>query len=336
MQEKQIDRALLQLYIEGECNKEQLMIVRRYLTEPEYQNDLEAFLQADWQQTTAEQAEQENDLREKYRQFLTAAQPAAVVPFPKGKTHLFSLRNLWRAAAAILVVTIGVTFIWRNANNKTPEIQWLSLYNEVGERSVFFMPDSSKVWLGAASSLEYNTGYGVSNRDLRLKGEAYFIVNHRGKHPFAVRTGGITTVDIGTEFNIRFLENTPIEIGVAKGLVKVVNSAGEIPATITTLGGGEQLRFDTVSGIAAINTLPEEEIGAWRQGLLVFRRQSLGNVAAELERYYGLSIRFANPAAARILITTTLRNANAAEALEIMSLTAGVKMERKGNQVTIL
>jgi transmembrane sensor len=338
MQEKQIDRTLLQSYIEGECNREQLTIVRRYLTDPEYQKSLEVFLQADWQQTAGEQAEQGDETREKYQQFLTAVQPGAVTPqFTSNRTRLFPVRSLWRAAAAILIVVIGVTFIWRNASNKTPDIQWLSLYNEAGERTVFFLPDSSKVYLSAASSLEYNTGYGVSNRDLRLKGEAYFIVNHRGDHSFAVTTGKITTVDIGTEFNIRFLNNSPaIEVGVAKGIVEVLNNTGKGPARITTLSGRQRLRFDTASRHTEVITLPEGEIGAWRQGLLVFRKQKLGEVAAELERYYGLSIRFANPDHARIVITTTLRNASAAEALEIMALTAGVKIERKGNDVQVL
>lgn len=337
MQDKQIDRALLQLYIEGECNREQLTIVRRYLTDPGYQQSLEAFLQTDWQQTTGEQAEEGNDIREKYQQFLAAAQPGAVAPEPTGRVRLLPVRSLWRAVAAIVIVAIGVTFIWRNASNKAADIQWLSLYNEAGERTVFFLPDSSKVYLSAASSLEYNTGYGVSNRNLRLKGEAYFIVNHREAHPFAVTTGKITTVDIGTEFNIRFLNNSPaIEVGVAKGQVEIINNTGKNPARITTLSGRQQLRFDTASLQVEINTLPEGEIGAWRQGLLVFRKQKLGEVAAELERYYGLTIRFADPAHTRILITTTLRNASAAEALEIMALTAGVKIERKGNQVQVL
>ena len=335
MRKKQTDPALLHLYIRGKCNRKQLTIVRQYLTDPAYRESLEAFLQSDWQKEMEDKTPASRD-EERYRQFLTAVQ--AVQPQDGGAVRrLFPHRRWVVAAAMILLVCLAGIAGWNYyaGGNTKEKVRWVSLYNEAGERTAFFLPDSSKVFLGAASSLAYNTGYGISNRDLQLSGEAYFIVHHGGDHPFAVTTGKLTTVDIGTEFNIRSLRNAPsIEVGVAHGSVKVVNNDSR-QQEIATLGQQQWLRFDTASGKATIQSIPEDEIGGWRKGLLVFRKQPFSEVAAELERYYGLRIHFDNAAHARILVTTTLEHADAATALEIMALTAGVKVNREGNEVLI-
>lgn len=336
MRKKQTDPALLQLYIRGKCNREQLTIVRQYLADAAYHESLEAFLQSDWQRAMEEKGPANRD-EEQYRQFLDAVQATRDKQQPVTITRRLFPRKYWMAAAVMIGVMITGGLLWwtSDGDQRREELRWVSLSNEAGERTAFFLPDSSKVWLGAASSLAYNTGYGISNRELRLSGEAYFIVHHGDDHPFSVTTGRLTTVDIGTEFNIRFLRNAPsIEVGVAKGSVEVLNN-NNTPQKIATLGRQQLLRFDTASGRAAIDTVPEEEIGGWRKGILVFRKQAFGEVAAELERYYGLHIHFDNPAHARILVTTTLEHADAATALEIMTLTAGVKMERKGSEVRI-
>lgn len=336
MRTKQINPALLQLYIRGKCSRQQLTIVRQYLADAAYRESLETFLQSDWQNAMNEKGPVSRN-EEQYRQFLAAVQ-AAGDHKPQGLRRKLLPYRRWVAAAAIIILVSLAGFLWW-ANDRShgshTDLQWLSISNEAGERTAFFLPDSSKVYLGAASSLAYNTGYGISNRELRLNGEAYFIVHHEGDHPFAVTTGKLTTVDIGTEFNIRFLRNSPsIEVAVAKGSVEVLNNEGR-GKKIATLSGQQLLRFDTASHSALIDTLPGEEIGGWRKGLLVFRKQTFGEVAAELERFYGLHIGFDNPAHARILITTTLEHADAGEALEIIALTAGVKTERKGSEVRI-
>ena len=340
MGNKQIEPFLLHLYIRGKCTREQLMIVRQYLTDPSYEESLNQFLRSDWEMTIGDQSAPVHESQEAYQHFLSIVQPVpGTTPVVTAvKLRRLPARKVWWAVAAAAIICISIArFSWLHTNQTRQDIaRWMSIYNEAGERTAFFLPDSSKVYLGAASRLEYNTGYGVTNRNLRLKGEAYFIVNHQGDQPFAVTTGQLTTVDIGTEFNIRFIQNSPaIEVGVAKGLVDVLNNTDKKPATIARLGSRQLLRFDTASRKATIHALPEGEIGAWRKGLLVFRKQKFSEVAAELERYYGLHIHFDKEEHARILITTTLQNATVAEALEIIALTAGVKIKQDGNNVRI-
>lgn len=335
---KQVDKTLLQSYFREECSKDQLTIISHYLNDAEYRDSLNKFLCSDWLEVGDEKVRPYVNAEESYKRFLEITGQINSMRFEKENKKIHSLSFYWlcRVAAAIIVIISVSGFIWWNSSSKENNSQCISVHNEAGKKTFFYLPDSSKVYLGAASKLDYNRDYGITNRNLRLKGEAYFIVKHEGKHPFSVTTGKITTVDIGTEFNIRFLENsTAIEVSVAKGSVEVLNNTGKDKHKLATLAASQQLSVDTALQNIKINFLKGSKIGSWRNGLLVFEKQTFRSVAIELERYYGLTINFADPDLADIIITTTLKNTTANEALDIIALTTGVKMKRNENHVLV-
>lgn len=330
MEHKSVDTALLQQYFEGECNKEQLKTIRQYLEDPSYSASLEEFMQHHWQENSGADAGT-LPLQARYRQFRDIVSEQGISnnqKKPAAKTR--SLRAPWRFAAAAmligLLIAAGISLWYATDLNKAQNsTTWVDMKNEAGKRTSFMLPDSSLVFLNAASHLRYNTAYGKTNRDLLLEGEAYFVVAPGGEHPFAVKTGSITTIDISTEFNIRhFGSQADIEVTVAKGSVKVVNDSRDL----AVLHHREQLKFDLrlhqFSTALLANDL--EEVGGWRNGILAFRKSSLRDVAAELERYYGVHIVFDRPEVSAMLLTTTLHNATLEEAMDIISFTTGLKI----------
>ena len=46
---KEIDRQLLDLYIEGNCSKDQLIQIKKYLTDDAYLDSLHRFMQEEWE-----------------------------------------------------------------------------------------------------------------------------------------------------------------------------------------------------------------------------------------------------------------------------------------------
>ena len=52
------------------------------------------------------------------------------------------------------------------------------------------LPDSTKVWLNAASSLKFPGNFRDNTRKVELSGEAYFEVQHQQSIPFIVKTQG--------------------------------------------------------------------------------------------------------------------------------------------------
>jgi transmembrane sensor len=342
MQQLFVDPSLLRQYIDGQCTKEQLATVHQYLHDPVYRDSLDDWLQSDWQDVSRELFPEEKERIAQYRQFLTLVQVPVQAIEEQAPVKRIAIRNWWQAAAAaVFIVAIGwIGWQWQQNSQKQKiaaiDNQWIVLQNEAGKRTEILLPDGSQVYLGAVSTLQYNKNYGVTNREIILKGEAYFIVKHAGK-PFSVHTGPITTVDIGTAFNIRYRNHDPsVQVTVAEGAVNVVPYKQLQTGTIASLTRQQQLAFDTITRTATVRNLPDDElIGGWREGILVFRKQSLGQVAAELERYYGIRIQFTNPQTAHTMITTTIHKASTSEALDIIALTAGVTVTRSGKEVLI-
>lgn len=341
MQSLPVDKQLLRLYIDGHCTKEQLDLIRQYLHSPAYQESLDEWLHSDWQQVSAETFEPEAGAAGKYRQFLTLVQPAAPAKMEEAPVKRIITPRWWQVAAVFAGAIAWAGWQWQQSIADRQQVklenEWVHLHNEAGKRTAIVLPDSSQVYLNAASDLRYNKNYGITNRNIILEGEAYFIVKHGGAHPFSVRTGSLTTVDIGTVFNIRYRSTEPVvKVAVAEGAVNVVDHDHVKDSVIASLTQQQVLNFNMADKRSNVQTLPDTEpIGGWRQGILTFHRQRLGEVATELAQYYGINIRFARPETADILITTVIDNATVAEALDIISITAGVTLKNSAKEVLI-
>ena len=62
------------------------------------------------------------------------------------------------------------------------------------------LADGTKVWLNSASSLSYPATFTGRNRQVQLKGEAYFEVAQDKNKPFRVSVGDVQVDVPGNEF----------------------------------------------------------------------------------------------------------------------------------------
>ena len=339
MTSKEIDRKIVLSWLQGDYSITQLRILQEYLQDPAYRESLEKFLQEEWGMQEVAPQPSLPDLEQQYDKF--RSQLLAREPEPTPVRQLPARRWLpVAAAAAVVFFLVGMVWLLRRqgpAGKDNNTTSWVVLNTAPGEKRTIQLPDSSLVYLGVASTLRYNAGYSSKNRSVFLEGEGYFVVRHGGRYSFTVNTGELTTIDIGTEFNIRhYAGQGAVEVTVAKGRVEVHNQRGGNESRIAALGQGQQLQYDSATARAVTVSLPETSlVGGWRKGILVFRKQSLKEVTDELQRYYGVSIRYANPAHTTILLTTLLDNRSLEEALDIVTVTAGVRYVRQGNTILL-
>jgi transmembrane sensor len=123
-------------------------------------------------------------------------------------------KRLWlKIAAVALLLIIPVYFLI-----PPKEKQQLSIYNPAGHAPIkILLEDSTRIWLNAASSLQYKDA-----RDITLRGEAFFEVAHNVNKPFIVHSGKINTRVLGTSFNIKAYTDDPrITVTVTAGKVAV-------------------------------------------------------------------------------------------------------------------
>lgn len=139
--------------------------------------------------------------------------------------------------------------------------------------------EGSTVWLGWHSALDVERSATQRRVTLR-RGIAAFKVAADPERPFFVDAGGVRTRVTGTEFVVSRQHAGRVEVAVLEGRVRVEGPAG--PAA--TLAAAQTVRVDHgVMGAVAQRSL--EEIGPWRDGMLIFDERPLLDALAALEPY---------------------------------------------------
>ncbi|POY40593.1 iron dicitrate transport regulator FecR [Flavobacterium alvei] len=174
--------------------------------------------------------------------------------------------------AAILVIALGITFTVQNFSSETQ----LALN---GARTTFSLPDHSEVVLNAGSEIEYKKWNWDNNRNLQLKGEAYFKVAKGEKFEVKTTLGKVTV--LGTQFNVKARKNR-FDITCFEGRVKVNYKDKEIILT-----PGKSVAFENGK---QINLLVDNQKPEWLENKIAFSKENLRNILDEIQRQYNLTI----------------------------------------------
>ncbi|HPT32338.1 MAG TPA: DUF4974 domain-containing protein, partial [Prolixibacteraceae bacterium] len=183
---------------------------------------------------------------------------------------------------------------WWGGREKAEPSGFLLTYNEIivpkGQISEYVFADGTHVWLNSDSRLRFPVNAGLTNREVNLEGEAYFDVARNEKKPFIVHTGGIDIHVLGTSFNVQsYPDMDQTETTLVEGSLEIHNQNREV---LATLNPGEQLTYTRSSQSAALNKVDTNPYQAWRDGKLIFRDKSLGEIAGNLERWYNVTLVF--------------------------------------------
>jgi transmembrane sensor len=179
------------------------------------------------------------------------------------------------------------------------------------------LPDGTKVWLNAASSLRYPTAFTAGVRQVSLTGEAYFeVAKVRPEMPFKVLTTTQTVEVLGTHFNVNSYTDEPaIKTTLLEGAVKVISPSAAVKELILKPGQQSVLRGDRLN-VADVN---EEEVIAWKNGMFRFRDADLQTVMRSVARWYDVQVNYEGTLPARQFSGEIHRNVNLSEVLDILS-----------------
>src|SRR5690606_12410287 len=131
------------------------------------------------------------------------------------------------------------------------------------------LPDGTRVWLNASSSLTFPTSFKGAVRRVVLKGEGYLEVAKNREKPFKVIAGGQEVRVLGSHFNISSYEDDPaVTTTVLEGSVQVTDhkSTNKPDSLILKPGESAILRAHTLRKAPA----KTEEVVDWTQGKFQF------------------------------------------------------------------
>ena len=231
------------------------------------------------------------------------------------KVFIFSPFKKFLRVAAVIAVLLAGSFFYLNTLNE-------SFTTDYAENKSITLPDASEVILNAESELAFSEKKWDKNRNVNLKGEAYFKVA-KGKKFTVKTTQGLVTV-LGTQFNVETRKNY-FEVTCFEGLVSVTINGKEtkLPAgnSILTIDGNTTMMKATVNGVPS-----------WLSKESSFKSIPLHYVMDELERQYNIEVVTEGIDTAQ-LFTGTFSNDNLELALKSISVPLQIKFNLDGDKV---
>jgi ferric-dicitrate binding protein FerR (iron transport regulator) len=250
--------------------------------------------------------------------------------------------EIFRRVAAILVLPLLAATIWFFLNTQTSptaEIAWNTLETPAGMRSEFVLPDGTKVWLNSKTSLRYPMSFQKNFREVELDGEAYFKVAEDKKHPFVVTTGKVNIEVTGTEFKAsNYRQENLTEIVLVSGSIQLFKGDySNQKSDITPLRPGERFSYDQKNRGIHIDKVDVEKYIAWKDGVLVFRDDTMPEVVRRLNRWFNVDIQLTGPELKDYVYTATFEDESLLQILELLKISAPIdytikKRERKTNE----
>ena len=209
---------------------------------------------------------------------------------PKPRIGVFTRRaRWWGSAAATLSIAALVTALWAWQGYGQTHV-----FTAIGEIRELHLRDGSLVTLGTQSRVSLH--YERAQRGVRLEsGEALFKVAKDPDRPFVVEAGNVRVRAVGTEFDVRHSDHG-VELTVAEGSVDVWRELTSREPPVRVAAGSHT--FVTREQITAPDALTEEQVLRsleWTTGMIDFNGMTLGEAAAELNRYNRRVIVIADP-----------------------------------------
>lgn len=302
---------LLQKYLNNDCTKEEFEEFFHYIQ----QNDAESIVE--------ESMGREYGLK--------------LVPHKK----IFSRTVLSIAASVLVIVIAGAAILMMNRQQHPPILAEREKHPENtvmrstlrSEYKYLLLPDSTQVWLNAASTLEFPKTFDKKKRQVFLKGEAYFDVKHAEDIPFVIYTGSVSTEVLGTAFNIKaYPDLEKITVSVNRGKVKV-NYENKQVAMLTK---GQQVSIDRKIKKVQEKKVKEDESSPWQQGKLMYDDYSMADIVSDLQRIYDVNIDITSPQVKQMRVSTSFKREYGVEsALEILCTLTDTRLNITNGTYTI-
>lgn len=239
----------------------------------------------------------------------------------------------WKAAAALagLAVLAGAVFMLVSRYNT------VTYTTDYAQKEVIILPDHSTVTLNGNSTLSFSRNWeNKPEREVHLKGEAFFEVTRNEGKPFVVTTSEIGIRVLGTSFNVKSYEDEEtIETTLVKGKVAISNLGKSAGEEEIVLEPNQKATYSKRSDHIVLDKVRPELYTSWKSGMLIFEDAPFEEIARQLERWYGVRIRIEDEASGRCKFTMKIKDEPLTEVLDLFASTTSASYSLQGKEVTI-
>jgi len=193
-----------------------------------------------------------------------------------------------------VVLNNGALAYTKNDGSMKPVYNYL--FTPRGRQFQLLLPDGTKAWLNAASSLRYPTVFTGNTREVEVTGEVYFEVAKNAQQPFIINVNKqMQVLVLGTHFNINAYDDEPaVKTTLLEGSLKVTAIGSRQSAMDkmqeVILKPGQQAVLGPHLPLA-INYSPDiDKAIAWKSGVFNFEDAKLEEVMRQIGRWYDIEV----------------------------------------------
>lgn len=194
------------------------------------------------------------------------------------------------------------------------------------------LPDGSKVWLNAASSLKYPVTFQGKERVVELQGQAYFEIAANPQQPFRVRLSkGAEVQVLGTSFDVMaYTDEKTAQATLVEGAVKIKQAAVQ-----AILKPGQQAVLDQLAHTLEVQPADVNQVIAWKTGFFEFADTDLATIMRQVERWYDVEVIYEHPHDKERFLGRISRHQPLSRILQLLE-DNGVKSRVEGKRITVL
>lgn len=190
--------------------------------------------------------------------------------------------------------------------------------------------EGTEVTLDASSQLSYPTVFSGDERQVVLRGQAYFKVAKDAAHPFVVKCENYLIRALGTEFNVRYYNRNDAHVTLVNGLVEITDTE---TGTTTRLAPGEDVVLSSAEAMKPYKA-DLDTYCLWSEGTFYFDNITLLEVAKALGTWYNMDVVFVHPKHAQTRVHFVVdRTADITETITLLNSLHKVTVSMQGNRL---
>jgi ferric-dicitrate binding protein FerR (iron transport regulator) len=297
----------LNKYVKNECSEDDLASVIDLFVSPEKQNELEGEMQAHWNKNQNEK--NEADLQ------ATLYKIHYDINTSEKKSRNRRVVQLFTRVAAVLFIPMALALGYQFYKSPSKESINQTITTPLAARTSFELPDGSKVWLNAGSTVTFASNFGQKSRSISLSGQAYFDVK-KDKIPFEVETKKFAVRVLGTAFDVLAYPGEESAVTLERGKVEISTASG----AGAKIRPGQRAVIDQVTSQISTNEVNSQNFVSWKDNRLIFNDEPLYKVSACLERWYNLKIEIKDESIRNMKINGTIEYESINEVIDLLSI----------------
>lgn len=225
-----------------------------------------------------------------------------------------------------------IVYDGNNATHQGNEIAYNTLSTPKGGEYQVVLPDGTKVWLDAASSIVYPTAFAGKERRVKLTGQAYFEVAKNKDKPFYVDVNQSEIRVLGTHFNISaYNDDHETTTTLLEGSVQITKNH-----STSLLKPGQQAVINNGSDKIVVAPANIQDVMAWKEGYFIFNDDNISGIMRKVSRWYDVSVDYKGNYDDQQFGGTFYRSKSITELLQHLEKIGKIHFKISGRRVTVM